>query len=91
MRRIWQTMRATDEDLRAMESIVKRQEICLENGETDEVVRLNTDFHDMIYACAKSKKLWPSLTTCVILFSATGFLFCVMRAWQPSRYRITRI
>ncbi len=51
------TMRATDEDLRAMESIVKRQEICLENGETDEVVRLNTDFHDMIYACAKSKKL----------------------------------
>jgi len=51
------TMRATDEDLSAMESIVKRQEICLENGETDEVVRLNTDFHDMIYACAKSKKL----------------------------------
>ncbi len=51
------TMRATDEDLRAMESIVKRQEICLENGETDEVIRLNTDFHDMIYACAKSKKL----------------------------------
>jgi len=51
------TMRATEEDLCAMESIVKRQEICLENGETDEVIRLNTDFHDMIYACAKSKKL----------------------------------
>ncbi len=67
------TMRATDEDLRAMESIVKRQEICLENGETDEVVRLNTDFHDMIYACKKQETPWPSLTTCVILFSATGF------------------
>jgi DNA-binding GntR family transcriptional regulator len=51
------TMRATDEDLRSMESIVKRQEICLDNGETDEVIRLNTDFHDMLYACAKSKKL----------------------------------
>jgi DNA-binding GntR family transcriptional regulator len=51
------TLRATDEDLRAMESIVKRQEICLDNGETDEIIRLNTDFHDILYACAKSKKL----------------------------------
>ncbi len=51
------TIRATDEDLRTMESIVKRQEICLDNGETDEVIRLNTDFHDILYACAKSKKL----------------------------------
>jgi len=51
------TLRATEEDVRAMESIVKRQEICLDNGETDEIVRLNTDFHDILYACAKSKKL----------------------------------
>jgi len=51
------TLRATDEDLCAMEAIVKQQEICLDNGETDEVVRLNTSLHDMIYACAKSKKL----------------------------------
>jgi DNA-binding GntR family transcriptional regulator len=51
------TLRATDEDLRAMESIVKRQEICLDNGETDEIIRLNTDFHDILYACANSKKL----------------------------------
>jgi DNA-binding GntR family transcriptional regulator len=51
------TLRATDEDLRAMEGIVKQQEICLENGETDEIIRLNTDFHDILYACAKSKKL----------------------------------
>lgn len=51
------TLRATEEDLRAMESIVKRQEICLDNGETDEIIRLNTDFHDILYACAKSKKL----------------------------------
>jgi len=51
------TLRATEEDLHAMESIVKRQEICLDNGETDEIIRLNTDFHDILYACAKSKKL----------------------------------
>jgi DNA-binding GntR family transcriptional regulator len=51
------TLRATEEDLRAMESIVKRQEICLDNGETDEIIRLNTDFHDILYACANSKKL----------------------------------
>ncbi len=51
------TLRATEEDVRAMESIVKRQEICLDNGEYDEIVRLNTDFHDILYACAKSKKL----------------------------------
>jgi DNA-binding GntR family transcriptional regulator len=51
------TLRATQEDLRAMESIVKKQEICLDNGETDEIIRLNTDFHDILYNCAKSKKL----------------------------------
>jgi len=51
------TLRATDEDVRAMETIVKKQEICLDNGETDEIIRLNTDFHDILYKCAKSKKL----------------------------------
>jgi DNA-binding GntR family transcriptional regulator len=51
------TLRATDDDLRAMESIVQKQEICLDNGETDEIIRLNTDFHDILYMCAKSKKL----------------------------------
>jgi DNA-binding GntR family transcriptional regulator len=51
------TLRATEEDVRAMESIVKRQEICLDNGETDEIIRLNTDFHDILYNCAKSRKL----------------------------------
>jgi len=51
------TLRATNDDLRAMETIVKKQEACLDNGETDEIIRLNTDFHDILYKCAKSKKL----------------------------------
>lgn len=51
------TLRATDEDLKTMEAIVNKQEICLDNGETDEIIRLNTDFHDILYNCAKSKKL----------------------------------
>lgn len=51
------TLRATNDDLRAMEAIVNKQEACLDNGETDEIIRLNTDFHDILYKCAKSKKL----------------------------------
>lgn len=51
------TLRASEEDLHTLESIVNKQEMCLEDGETDEIIRLNTDFHDIFYACAKSKKL----------------------------------
>jgi DNA-binding GntR family transcriptional regulator len=51
------TLRATEDDLRAMEWIVKQQEMCLDRGETDEIIRLNTEFHDLLYTCAHSKKL----------------------------------
>ncbi|OPY71385.1 MAG: putative HTH-type transcriptional regulator YdfH [Syntrophorhabdus sp. PtaU1.Bin050] len=52
------TMRATDDDLRLMEDIVSKQEGCLDQAETDEIVRLNTEFHDILYKSAQSKKLY---------------------------------
>jgi DNA-binding GntR family transcriptional regulator len=52
------TIRATEDDLRVMEEIVQRQEICLDNAETDEIIRLNTNFHDLFYKTARSKKLY---------------------------------
>ena len=53
------TLRATEDDLRAMEEIVGKQEDCLKRAETDEILRLNTEFHDSLYRCANSKKLIP--------------------------------
>ncbi|NLW36834.1 MAG: GntR family transcriptional regulator [Syntrophorhabdus aromaticivorans] len=52
------TTRATDDDLRLLENIVKKQEECIDQAETDEIVRLNTEFHDILYKSAKSKKLY---------------------------------
>lgn len=51
------TLRATEDDLRAMEGIVAKQEECLREGKTEEFLRLNTEFHDILYQAANSKKL----------------------------------
>lgn len=51
------TLRATEDDLRTMDEIVAKQEECLKSGQTDEFLRLNTEFHDILYQCANSKKL----------------------------------
>jgi DNA-binding GntR family transcriptional regulator len=51
------TSRAADEDIRALEDTVKKQEKFLAEKNLEEVIRLNTEFHDILYRAAKSAKL----------------------------------
>ncbi len=52
------TIRITDEDIRSLEEIVDREEVCLKRGEIEECIRLNTEFHDRLYRTAQSAKLY---------------------------------
>ncbi|MBP8625402.1 MAG: GntR family transcriptional regulator [Syntrophorhabdaceae bacterium] len=62
------TIRAEEEDINALEAIVRKEEECLKTkkeGHTktydydmDEIVRLNTEFHDRLYRAAKSERLY---------------------------------
>jgi len=52
------TSRATDDDIRSLEEIVKREEKCLTKRDTEEIIRLNTEFHERLYRAAKSSKLY---------------------------------
>ncbi|OPY72686.1 MAG: putative HTH-type transcriptional regulator YdfH [Syntrophorhabdus sp. PtaU1.Bin050] len=56
------TMRATDDELGLMEDIVRKQEGCFNRGETDELVRLNTELHEILYKSARSKKLYAMIS-----------------------------
>jgi DNA-binding GntR family transcriptional regulator len=51
------TLRATDAEIRTMEEIVKKQEVCLKEKAMDAMVQLNTEFHDLLYQGARSAKL----------------------------------
>ncbi len=52
------TLRASEEDIGALEDIVQREEICLKKRDMDGVVQLNSEFHDTLYKAAKSSKLY---------------------------------
>jgi DNA-binding GntR family transcriptional regulator len=52
------TSRATDDDIRFLEEIVKREEEYLTKKDTEEIIRLNTEFHETLYGAAKSSKLY---------------------------------
>lgn len=52
------TTRVTGEDIKSLEEIVDRAELCLKRGDIDECIRLNTEFHDRLYRIAKSSKLY---------------------------------
>jgi len=52
------TSRATDDDIRSLEEIVKREEAYLTKEDTEEIIRLNTEFHETLYGAAKSSKLY---------------------------------
>lgn len=51
-------LRASDEDLEALEEIIKKEEECLARGNTEEIIKLNAQFHDRLYRTAKSAKLY---------------------------------
>ena len=52
------TSRATDDDIKALEEIVEKEEGCLKDNNTEEIIQLNTEFHDRLYKAAKSAKLY---------------------------------
>jgi len=74
------TSRATEEDFKALEEIVEKEEECLRNNNTEEIVRLNTEFHDLLYSAAKSAKLFSIINDLrdyiyryrIIIFSYSG-------------------
>ncbi|HEY3278460.1 MAG TPA: GntR family transcriptional regulator [Syntrophorhabdaceae bacterium] len=49
--------RATEQDMAALEEIFRQEEACMKSGDAEEIVRLNTLFHDTLYKTAKSEKL----------------------------------
>ncbi len=50
--------RATEDDIKALEEIVRKEEECLKENNTEEIIQLNTEFHDRLYKAAKSSKLY---------------------------------
>lgn len=52
------TSRATDDDIRSLEETVRQEEEFLRRKDTEEIIRLNTEFHDKLYKAAKSSKLY---------------------------------
>lgn len=52
------TFRANDEDIKALEEIVRKEEECLKENNTEQIIALNTEFHENLYRAAKSAKLY---------------------------------
>jgi DNA-binding GntR family transcriptional regulator len=52
------TARVKDEDIQVLEQIVKKEEECLRSKDTDQLIRLNTEFHEHLYKSARSAKLY---------------------------------
>ena len=52
------TRKASEEDIRSLEETVAKEEECLRKKDIEEIVRLNTVFHDILYKAAKSAKLY---------------------------------
>lgn len=52
------TTRISDEELRTIEDIVRKEEAVLSNLNTDEFIQLDADFHDALYRAAKNTRLY---------------------------------
>ena len=50
-------LKATTQDIGALESIFKQEEAAFQNRDYEEIIRLNTLFHDTLYKTARSEKL----------------------------------
>jgi DNA-binding GntR family transcriptional regulator len=49
--------KATEQDIEALETIFRQEEAALRNKDSEEIVMLNTLFHDTLYKTARSDKL----------------------------------
>jgi len=73
------TVKATDDDLKSLEEIVQKQEECRKkDGAEQELIALNTEFHDRLYRAAKSIRLYTiinDLTDFIYRFRAIIFKY----------------
>lgn len=52
------TLRAKEEDIKALEEIVKKEEEYVVLKKYNEIIQLNTEFHDKLYRTARSERLY---------------------------------
>jgi DNA-binding GntR family transcriptional regulator len=55
------TSRITDAELKQLDEIIMREDACLNNLNVDEFIRLDGDFHDVLYRAAKNARLYGLL------------------------------
>ena len=55
------TERMEEEELKSLEEIVMKEEECLQNMNPDEFIRLDGEFHDVLYKAAKNTRLYNLL------------------------------
>jgi DNA-binding GntR family transcriptional regulator len=63
------TLRISDEELNALEDIVRKGQDSLKKGDLEELIRLNTEFHDRLYRASGSKLL------CSIINDLRDFIY----------------
>ena len=55
------TGRIEEDELRSLEKIIAREEACLEDMNPEEFIRLDGEFHDVLYKAAKNTRLYNLL------------------------------
>jgi len=55
------TSRITDHEMRQLEEIIAHEDECLRNLNVDEFIRLDGEFHDVLYKSAKNARLYALL------------------------------
>jgi DNA-binding GntR family transcriptional regulator len=55
------TSRITDAELKQLDEIIAREDACLKNLNVDEFIRLDGEFHDVLYRAAKNARLYGLL------------------------------
>jgi len=51
-------LRITKEELRSLNDLIRRQEACLANSDTETFIRLDGEFHDTLHRTAKNARLY---------------------------------
>ncbi len=55
------TARIDEEELAALEDIIRKEETCLQDMNVDEFIRLDGEFHDVLYRASKNNRLYTLL------------------------------
>jgi DNA-binding GntR family transcriptional regulator len=55
------TSRMHEEELKALEDVIAKEEACLQNMNAEEFIRLDSEFHDILYRASKNNRLYALL------------------------------